>query len=81
MDISYPLLDGLSPSVYFVLINSSVSPLKQKSASHPDPCTHTHTHTHTHQFSGSLGILSHEFLLTCLLASNSPLAPSCPATT
>ena len=82
MDISYPLLDGLAPSVYFVLVNSSVNHPKQKSASHPDPCTYTHTHTHTHthihtpQFSGSLGILSHEFLLTCLLASSSPLAPS-----
>ena len=76
MDISYPLLDGLAPSVYFVLVNSSVNHPKQKSASHPDPCTYTHTHTHTPQFSGSLGILSHEFLLTCLLASSSPLAPS-----
>ena len=68
---------------YFVLINSSVSHPKQKSASHPDPCKYTHTHTHTHtrthtpQFSGSLRILSHEILLTCLLASSFPLVPSC----
>ena len=63
MDISYPLLDGLAPSVYFVLVNSSVNHPKQKSASHPDPCTYTHTHTHTHTYTHPNSLEVWEFCL------------------